>query len=183
MICSSSNCLDLQDSPQPTGQCLSIPAPQVRDKRMDTNGADCEIPQNCCAPQPEYMDHRKESLPTNANVSATSLAGVKVSNMDLNNSYDDPQDGIGKLHYPDVIVNLGNGSPGCPLWLCQEPHKSSPTKISGNSGSTSNLSPSNSSGESQVEACTVLQFSIILICILFSCLACFCRTLSELYFF
>lgn len=48
---------------------------------MDTNGADCEIPQNCCAPQPEYMDHRKESLPTNANVSATSLAGVKV--MDL----------------------------------------------------------------------------------------------------
>ncbi|XP_075085770.1 squamosa promoter-binding-like protein 1 [Nicotiana tabacum] len=140
----------IKDSPQPTGQCLSIPAPEVRDKRMDTNGADCEIPQNCCAPQPEYMYHRKESLPTNANVSATSLAGVKLSNIDLNNSYDDdPQDGIGKLHYPDATVNLGNGSPGCPLWLCQEPHRSSPTKISGNSGSTSNLSPSNSSGESQ----------------------------------
>nr|AUW52986.1 squamosa promoter binding-like protein 12d [Petunia x hybrida] len=141
----------LKDSPQPNGQCMSIPTPEVREKRMGMGGTDCGIPQNRCASQPDSLYLRKESIPANANVPATSLAGMKLSNIDLNNSYDDSQDGIGKVHNPDATMNLGNGSTGYPLWLCQEPHKSSPTRISGNSGSTSTLSPSNSSGESRTD--------------------------------
>ncbi|KAJ8528912.1 hypothetical protein K7X08_030652 [Anisodus acutangulus] len=139
----------IKDYPQPAGQCLSIPAQEVREKRVGMSGADCGILQKHCASQPDSFYPVKESIPSNANASTTLLAGMKLSNIDLNNSYDDSQDGIGKLHKPDATANLGNGSPGYPQWLPQEPHKSSPTRISGNSGSTSTLSPSNSSGEAQ----------------------------------
>ncbi|MCD7462848.1 hypothetical protein HAX54_049464 [Datura stramonium] len=139
----------IKDSPQPAGKCLSIHAQEVREKRVGMSGADCGIPQNHCAPQPDSFYCVKESIPSNANVSTTSIAGTKLSNIDLNNSYDDSQDGIEKLHKPDGTANLCNASPGYPLWLSQEPHSSSPTRISGNLGSTSTLSPSNSSGEAQ----------------------------------
>lgn len=121
----------------------------VREKREGMSGADCGVPQSHCAPQPDSFYRVKESIPSHANVSTTSLPGTKLSNIDLNNSYDDSQDGTGKLHKSDATVNLGNGSPGYPLWLSREPYKSSPTRISGNSVSTSTLSPSNSSGEAQ----------------------------------
>ncbi|XP_059289449.1 squamosa promoter-binding-like protein 1 [Lycium ferocissimum] len=144
---SGGNCI--KDSPQPAGQSLSIPAQEVREKRVGMSSADCGIPQNHSVSQPDSFCCIKESIPSNANVSTASLAGTKLNNIDLNNSYDDSQDGIGKLYKPDATANLGNGYPGSPLWLSQEPHKSSPTRISGNSGSTSTLSPSNSSGEAQ----------------------------------
>ncbi|OIT28926.1 PREDICTED: squamosa promoter-binding-like protein 12 [Nicotiana attenuata] len=132
-----------EDSLRPTGNCL-IPASEVTEKRMGRSDVEYGISQNPCAWQPHSLCCRKESSPINANASAK----VKLNNIDLNNIYDDSQDGNQKLQNSDASANPGAASSGCPLWICHDPHKSSPG-TSGNSGSTSSLSLSNSSGEAQ----------------------------------
>ncbi|XP_016512846.1 squamosa promoter-binding-like protein 12 [Nicotiana tabacum] len=132
-----------EESLRPTGNCL-IPASEVTEKRMGRSDVECGILQNPCAWQPDSLCCRKESSPINANASAK----VKLNNIDLNNIYDDSQDGNQKLQNSDASANPGASSSGCPLWICHDPHKSSPG-TSGNSGSTSSLSLSNSSGEAQ----------------------------------
>lgn len=159
-LSSASDWIDLQDSLKPTGNCL-IPASEVTEKRMGRSDVECGILQNPCAWQPDSLCCRKESSPINANASAK----VKLNNIDLNNIYDDSQDGNQKLQNSDASANPGAASSGCPLWICHDPHKSSPG-TSGNSGSTSSLSLSNSSGEAQVWVlfsiavyhCTHMQF-------------------------
>ncbi|XP_016439329.2 squamosa promoter-binding-like protein 1 [Nicotiana tabacum] len=132
-----------EDSLKPTGNCL-IPASEVTEKRMGRSDVEYGISQNPCAWQPDSLCCRKESSPINANASAK----VKLNNIDLNNIYDDSQDGNQKLQNSDASANPGAASSGCPLWICHDPHKPSPG-TSGNSGSTSSLSLSNSSGEAQ----------------------------------
>lgn len=154
---SASDWINLQDSLRPNANCLTIPASEVKEKRMDRGTSDAErgISQNLCALRPETLCCRKESLPINANASVTTSAPLKL-NIDLNNIYDDSQGGIQKLQNSDVFVNPGAASSGCPLWISHDPHKSSSTRTSLNSGSTSSLSPSSSSGEAQV--CVFLFF-------------------------
>ncbi|XP_049365977.1 squamosa promoter-binding-like protein 1 [Solanum verrucosum] len=139
-----------EDSLRPNGNCLTIPASEVTEKRMDTGTSDAErgISQNPRASQPETMCCRKESLPINANAPVTTSAPLKL-NIDLNNIYDDSQGGIQKLQNFGVFANPGAGSSGRPLWISHDPHKSNSTRTSWNSGSTSSLSPSSSSGEAQ----------------------------------
>lgn len=137
-----------EDSLRPNGDCLTIPASKVTKKRMDTSDVERGISQNPCASRPNSLCCRKESLPINTNASATTSAPLKL-NIDLNNIYDDSQGGIQKLQNSGAFANPGAASSSCPLWISHEPHKSSSTRTSWNSGSTSSLSPSSSSGEAQ----------------------------------
>ncbi|XP_060212844.1 squamosa promoter-binding-like protein 1 [Lycium barbarum] len=130
-----------EDSLRPNGNCSTIPASEVTEKRMDTSDAEHGISQHPCASQPG-------SIPINANGSATTAAPLKL-NIDLNNVYDDSQGGNQMLQNSGAFANPGAASSGCPLSISHDPHKSSSTRTSWNSGSTSSLSPSSSSGEAQ----------------------------------
>lgn len=169
---SASDWINLQDSLRPSGNCLTIPASEVSEKRMHASDVERGISQNPCASQPDSLCCRKESLPINTNASATTSAPLKL-NIDLNNIYDDSQGGTQKLQNSGAFANPGAASSGCPLWISHDPHKCSSTRTSWNSGSTSSLSPSSSSGEAQVCVfCFLLVFTIVLICNLFSLHAC-----------
>ncbi|KAJ8542134.1 hypothetical protein K7X08_017000 [Anisodus acutangulus] len=130
-----------EDSLRPNGNCLTIPASEVTEKRTGTSDAERGISQNPCASLPE-------SIPINENASATTPAPLRL-NIDLNNIYDDSQGENQKLENSGAVANPGAASSGCPLWVSHDPHKSSSTRTSWNSGSTSSLSPSSSSGEAQ----------------------------------
>ncbi|XP_071701781.1 squamosa promoter-binding-like protein 1 [Rutidosis leptorrhynchoides] len=78
------------------------------------------------------------TFPPSSNEAPTEVGKLKLHNIDLNMVYDDTQDCM------DPTENIDN----VPLWL-RQPQKSSPSQISGNSGSTATQSPSSSSGEAQ----------------------------------
>ncbi|KAL3508225.1 hypothetical protein ACH5RR_033607 [Cinchona calisaya] len=88
----------------------------------------------------------KESILTKAS-SLVTVGKAKMNNIDLNNAYDDSQDGMENLQSSDGTIHIAKASPG--LWVYQDPLKSSPPQASWNSGSTSTQSPSSSSGEAQ----------------------------------
>ncbi|KAM3345023.1 squamosa promoter-binding-like protein 1 [Capsicum galapagoense] len=133
----------------PNGNCSTIPASEVTEKRIgSTSDAERGISRNPCAAQPGSVCCRKESLPINTNASATTSAPLKL-NIDLNNIYDDSQVDIQKLQNSVAFANAGAASSACPPSISHDPHKSSSTRTSWNSGSTSSLSPSSSSGEAQ----------------------------------
>ncbi|CAN4095870.1 unnamed protein product [Withania somnifera] len=139
---------DEGDSLRPDGNCSTKPASEVIEKRMGSSDAERGISQNHCASRPDSLCCRKESLPINANASATTSAQLKL-NIDLNNIYDDSQGDIQKLQNSGAVTNPGAASSSCPLRINHDPHKSSSTRTSWNSGSTSSLSPSSSNGDTQ----------------------------------
>ncbi|PIN24565.1 hypothetical protein CDL12_02712 [Handroanthus impetiginosus] len=73
----------------------------------------------------------------------------KLNNFDLNDVYVDSDDGMDDIERSTVRQGLGTVSIGCPSWVQQESHQSSPPQTSGNSDSASAQSPSSSSGEAQ----------------------------------
>ncbi|CAH9114911.1 unnamed protein product [Cuscuta epithymum] len=76
---------------------------------------------------------------------------TKMHDIDLNDVYNDSQDCTGVVLKSSGPCQIpANISTGYPLWVSQDPHKPSSTRTSGNTGPTSSLSPSNSSGEAQV---------------------------------
>ncbi|KAK3025322.1 hypothetical protein RJ639_043831 [Escallonia herrerae] len=138
-----------KDPPKLTGQCAPVPGSEMTHKRIspdDAQGGSLLTPP---ASQSTIMFPGKDSIPDQTADMQTTTGKMKLNNIDLNNAYDDSQDCAEKLENSDAPVNLGTGSLGCPLWLQQYPQKSSPPQTSGNSGSTSSLSPSSSSGETQ----------------------------------
>lgn len=80
----------------------------------------------------------------------TSGGGSKLNNFDLNDIYVDSDDGTDDMERSTAPQGLGAVSIGCPSWVQQESHQSSPPQTSGNSDSASAQSPSSSSGEAQV---------------------------------
>lgn len=80
----------------------------------------------------------------------TSGGGSKLNNFDLNDVYVDSDDGMDEIERSTVPQGLGAVSIGCPSWVQQDSHQSSPPQTSGNSDSASAQSPSSSSGEAQV---------------------------------
>ena len=93
----------------------------------------------------------RESIPAKANALDATLRRKILNNIDLNNVYDDSQDCTENLESSGAPVNMvGTESLGCPLWVRQDSHKSSPPQTSGNTGSMSTQSPSSSSEEAQV---------------------------------
>lgn len=75
---------------------------------------------------------------------------IMCGNIDLNNAYDGSQDCVWNLEQSNAPLDAANGSITCPIWMQPDFHKKSPSHTSRNSGSTSSLSPSSSSGEAQV---------------------------------
>lgn len=127
----------------------NLPMSEVLGKSMDVVNAESGISQNLST-QPELIFPRKDCSTVKAISTDNLVRQKKLHNIDLNNVYDDSQDCMGVLKDSDHCQNPGNVPSGCPLWVSQNPHKSSSTRTSGNSASTSSFSPSNSSGEAQV---------------------------------
>lgn len=91
----------------------------------------------------------RESIPAKASVPENGGGRIKLNDIDLNNVYDDSHDSEENLETYQAPANLGLGPLDCALLGHQDFQKSSPPRTSGNSGSTSTLSPSSSSGEAQ----------------------------------
>ncbi|KAL8527128.1 hypothetical protein ACS0TY_005121 [Phlomoides rotata] len=79
----------------------------------------------------------------------TSGGRSKQNNFDLNDIYVDSDDGMDDIERSTMPQGLEAVSIGCPSWVQQESHQSSPPQTSGNSDSASAQSPSSSSGEAQ----------------------------------
>ncbi|CAI9119054.1 OLC1v1020717C1 [Oldenlandia corymbosa var. corymbosa] len=88
---------------------------------------------------------KSTSLTREESLGAT-VVKAKMNNIDLNNVYDDSEDCMESAQGSDGPIIFGKTSPS---WMYQDPNKYSPPQASGNSGSTSTLSPSSSSGEAQ----------------------------------
>lgn len=80
----------------------------------------------------------------------TSGGRSKLNNFDLNDIYVDSDDETDDMERSTAPQGLGAVSIGCPSWVQQDSHQSSPPQTSGNSDSASAQSPSSSSGEAQV---------------------------------
>lgn len=120
-----------KDSRQPVGNSANLSPSEVMGKNIDA-AVNAEYGQPEC------------SIATDDLVKQTMM-----HNIDLNNVYDDSQDCMGGFKSSCPSQNPGKKSTACPLWDSQDPHKSSSTRTSGNTCSTSSLSPSNSSAEAQ----------------------------------
>ncbi|CAK9160706.1 unnamed protein product [Ilex paraguariensis] len=127
----------------PIRQCATVPASEMTPKRKLTAGdTHVGILHNT-------SDSTNDRISPRTNALENTMERNRLNTIDLNNVYDDSQDCTGNLERFDAPANLGNGSVGCPLWMHQDSHKSTPPQTSGNSGSTSSQSLSSSSGEAQ----------------------------------
>lgn len=138
--------IDIQDSLQPNEECVPASALKGTPKRAFADTMQGGLLQTTSAiPCPT-----RESIPAEASVPENGVGRMKLNDIDLNNVYDDSHDSGENLETYRVPANLGLGSLDCALLRHQDFQKSSPPRTSGNSGSTSTLSPSSSSGEAQV---------------------------------
>lgn len=137
------DCIVIQDSLQPNEE--RVPASAVRG-----------TPNPSAIPCPT-----RESIPAKASVTENGGGRIKLNDIDLNNVYDDSHDSEENLETYQVPANLGLGPFDCALLGHQDFQKSSPPRTSGNSGSTSTLSPSSSSGEAQVYICRHFNFHVL----------------------
>ncbi|KAL6952972.1 hypothetical protein U1Q18_041380 [Sarracenia purpurea var. burkii] len=139
------DCIDLQDSLRPNGVCVTLSASEGPGKRTFTDNTHRGPLQTSSAiPCPV-----RDSIPAKASVPENGVGRKKLSDIDLNNVYDDSQENGEHLESYRAPVNLGIGSLDCALLGRQDFQKSSPPQTSRNSGSTSTMSPSSSSGEAQ----------------------------------
>lgn len=99
--------------------------------------------------RPGIMLHTQSGSQIYAQGLETSGGGSKLNNFDLNDIYVDSDDGMDEIERSTVPQGLGAVSIGCPSWVQQDSHQSSPPQTSGNSDSASAQSPSSSSGEAQ----------------------------------
>uniref|UniRef100_A0A7N0UTR4 SBP-type domain-containing protein n=1 Tax=Kalanchoe fedtschenkoi TaxID=63787 RepID=A0A7N0UTR4_KALFE len=114
-----------------------------------------EMPQNGSpsadvSPPPSTVISIKDSPPGYSVAPSTAAGPVKLNTFDLNDVYVDSADGIDDLEGFRVPANNGNSSIGCPSWMQQDVHSSSPPQVSRNSDSGSAQSPSSSSGGDQI---------------------------------
>ncbi|CAJ1940716.1 unnamed protein product [Sphenostylis stenocarpa] len=95
------------------------------------------------------ISQSRGSLPSQLVSVETALGRGNLNTIDLNNVFNDTQNTVEnhKKPYPHVASEMG--SIDLPSWLQCDSLKSSPPQTSRNSDSTSNQSPSSSSGEAQ----------------------------------
>lgn len=131
-----------------TSQHCVVPAVDLIQKRMLIDNGHCPS-----VSASQFTENQIE----------TTFRGTKMNNIDLNNVYDGSQDHEEKLERPHAVMTSENGSLYCHSMLQTYSHKCSPPQTSGNSDSTSTLSPSSSSGEAQVHH--LLCYSIFNYCV------------------
>lgn len=150
------DCINLHEHPRPMGQCMTASASDLAQKRISSDDSEGGRLKTLSGVQYTNLPPSKDGLPSK------SITSVKLNNIDLNNVCDDSEDNVENLGRSHAPVNSGTGFLGHPLWVQQDPHKSSPPQTSGNSGSTSSQSPSSSSGEAQVySSCDCILFPFI----------------------
>ncbi|XP_073311628.1 squamosa promoter-binding-like protein 1 [Primulina huaijiensis] len=132
-----------QDLSRNAGQGVIVSASDLTQKRILADNSQGGITDNASALT------KKASNSIKASACDTPIERIKLSNIDLNNVYDDSQDCMDGLEDTVAPENTGNVSPSCSFWLYKDSQNSFPTQNSGNSGSTSSQSPSNSSGDEQ----------------------------------
>ncbi|KAH9766516.1 Squamosa promoter-binding-like protein 1 [Citrus sinensis] len=131
------------------GQCGTVPASDLLQKKISTNDAHSGRVQALSASQSIEMFPSRSSFSAKANEPEATFGRSKMSNIDLNNVYDDSQERVENLELSHAPVNPGPVSLYSPLWLHPGSNKSSPPQASANSDSTSSQSQSSSSGEAQ----------------------------------
>ncbi|KAH6777446.1 squamosa promoter-binding protein-like 12 [Perilla frutescens var. frutescens] len=99
--------------------------------------------------RPSIVLHTQAGSQIYAQGLETSGGRSKLNNFDLNDIYVDSDDGMDEMERSTVPQGLEVVSIGCPSWVQQDSHQSSPPQTSGNSDSASAQSPSSSSGEDQ----------------------------------
>ncbi|KAK7411758.1 hypothetical protein VNO78_03196 [Psophocarpus tetragonolobus] len=100
-------------------------------------------------PQSSNILMSRDDLPPQSVAAETAVGRIGLSNIDLNNVYDDSHDYIENPGNSRPPVPSRMGSVDHPLWVQCDSLKSSPPQTSRNSDSTSTQSPSSSSGEAQ----------------------------------
>lgn len=150
-----SSSANVHEQPRPMGQCMAASASDMTQKRISSDDAEGGRLKALPGVQNTNLPPSKDDLPSK------SITSIKLNNIDLNNVYDDSEDNVENLGRSHAPVNSGTGFLGNPLWVQQDPHKSSPPQTSGNSDSTSSQSPSTSSGEAQVHSsCNYISFPL-----------------------
>ncbi|KAJ6720885.1 TRANSCRIPTION FACTOR SBP FAMILY-RELATED [Salix viminalis] len=142
------DCINSQDLLRPSGQCGSVPVPDLLQKRIldnDVQGGH----QAHSSPHSMPFFPSRNKLPAKTNEPEATVGRIKLNNLDLNIVYDNSQDYVENLDRSHAPVSTGMGSFNCPLWVQSDSHKTSLPRMSGYSDSTSSHSPSSSSGEAQ----------------------------------
>ncbi|XP_027362021.1 squamosa promoter-binding-like protein 1 isoform X2 [Abrus precatorius] len=138
-----------QDPPESRLQCETIPANDMAQKCIASGSGGVGRLKSPPGPQSSNLLLSRDSLPPHSVAAETTVGRIGLSNIDLNNVYDDVQD---YAEYPmnsRPPVPLGIESLDNPLQVQCDSLKSSPPQTSRNSDSTSTQSPSSSSGEAQ----------------------------------
>ncbi|XP_075478061.1 squamosa promoter-binding-like protein 1 [Primulina tabacum] len=132
-----------KDLSRNAGRGVIVSASDLTQKRMLADNSQGGITDNSST----LIKNASNSI--KANASDTPTERIKLSNIDLNNVYDDSQDCMDGLEDTVAPENTGNVSPSRSFWLYKDSRNSFPAQNSGNSGSTSSHSPSTSSGDEQ----------------------------------
>lgn len=127
-----------QNPPESRLQCVAVPANDIAQKCIPSGSGAVESLKSPFGPQSSKVPLSRDNLSTQLVAAETAVGRTGLSNIDLNNVYDDVQD------------HTENPRNSHPSWIQCEPLKSSPPQTSRKSDSTSTQSPSSSSGEAQV---------------------------------
>lgn len=150
------NGLSSQGLPKPVGQCETVPSIDMVQKCLHSSDGGVGSLKSPSGPQPSNGLLLRDNLPPQSVAAEATVGRNGLSNIDLNNVYDDAQDDVENLRKSHPAGASGIGSLDHPSWLQRDSQKSSPPQTSRNSDSTSTHSLSSSSGEAQVYSCSIL---------------------------
>ncbi|GKU96111.1 hypothetical protein SLEP1_g9382 [Rubroshorea leprosula] len=146
--CKIDECTKISDRQRPMGQCGTVPDSESAQKiKFIDNSQHRRL--LALSGSPPTIPIPSRSFPARAIEAGSTVGGIRMSNIDLNNAYDDSQDNAESLQISHNPKDQGNDYLSRSLCINQESHKLGPLQLSWNSGSTSSQSPSNSSGEVQ----------------------------------
>lgn len=137
------NGLIRQDPPESRSPCETVPTNQTVQKCIPSGCVGVGCSNSRLIPQSSNVLPSRGGLPPRPVAAETTAGRNRLTNIDLNNVYNDVQ---------DSMENPGNSphQPYHPSSVQCDSLKSSPPQTSRNSDSTSTQSPSSSSGEGQV---------------------------------
>ncbi|KAH1147882.1 hypothetical protein GYH30_042833 [Glycine max] len=138
-----------RNPPESLVQCETTPANDMAKECIASGSDEVGSLKSPSVPLSTNVLLSMDSLPPQSVAAQTTVGRIGLSNIDLNNVYDDVQDYVENTRNCRPPLPSGNGSLDHPLLVQCDSLKSSPPQTSRNSDSTSTQSPSSSSGEAQ----------------------------------
>ncbi|KAJ1437057.1 SBP domain [Sesbania bispinosa] len=138
-----------QDPLESRLQCEMVLANDMTQKCTPSGSGGVGSSKPPLGPQSSNVLLSRGSPPPQSVAAETTVGRNGLSDIDLNNVYDDVQDYVENPRNSHPPVASGIGPLDHPLWVQCDSLKSSPPQTSRNSDSTSTQSPSSSSGEAQ----------------------------------